>query len=156
MEIECKHSTARSYEQLLRVHVIPYFEQKRLTEITRELVKKFVAEKSRTRKIVNEVSVPTFSRNTLRLIVCVLRGILNTALEDGLIEANPASRVGKFIKSEKPAHQGSVMTRDEAERLLAAVDEVCGEWRPFFLMSLRAGLCEGELIALKWGDIQFR
>ncbi len=54
------------HEQLLRVHVLPYFEQKRLTEITRELVKKFVAEKSRTRKIVNEVSVPTFSRNTLK------------------------------------------------------------------------------------------
>jgi len=33
------------HEQLLRVHVLPYFEQKRLTEITRELVKKFVAEK---------------------------------------------------------------------------------------------------------------
>jgi len=43
-------------------------------------------------KIVNDVSVPQFSRNTLRLIVCVLRGLLNAALEDGLITANPASR----------------------------------------------------------------
>ena len=53
-----------------------------MTEITREVVKKFVAEKSRTRKIVNDVSVPKFSLNTLRLIVCVLRGILNAAFED--------------------------------------------------------------------------
>jgi len=44
------------------------------------------------RKIVNDVSVRQFSRNTLRLIVCVLRGLLNAALEDGLITANPASR----------------------------------------------------------------
>src|SRR4029077_19671499 len=44
------------------------------------------------RKIVNDVSVPQFSRNTLRLIVCVLRGLLIAALEDGLITANPASR----------------------------------------------------------------
>jgi integrase len=80
--------------------------------------------------------------------------ILNAALEDGLIAANPASRVGKFIKSENPAHQASAMTRDEAEKFLAAVDEVCPEWRPFFLMALRTGMRKGELIAVKWGDIQ--
>ena len=44
------------------------------------------------------------------------------------------------------------MTRDEAERFLTAVDEVCPEWWPFFLTALRAGLRKGELIALKWGD----
>ena len=153
-EIECKKSTARSYEQLLRVHVIPYFAQKRLTEITRKVVKQFIAEKSQARKIVNDVSVPQFSRNTLRLIVCVLRGILNAAVEDGLIGANPASRVGKFIKNENPAHQASAMTRDEAEKFLTAVDEVCPEWGPFFLMALRTGMRKGELIAVKWGDIQ--
>ena len=29
------------------------------------------------------------------------------------------------------------------------------EWYPFFLTALRAGLRKGELIALKWGDIEF-
>jgi integrase len=134
---------------------MPRFGQKRLTEIKREQIKKFVAELSQTRKTVNDLTEPKFSRNTLRLILRVLRGILNAALEDGLILANPASRVGRFVKSEKPAHQASAMTRDEAERFLTAVDEVCPEWWPFFLTALRTGLRKGELIALKWGDIQF-
>ena len=47
------------------------------------------------------------------------------------------------------------MTRDKAQRFLAAIDEVYPEWRPFFPTALRAGLRKGELIALKWGDIQF-
>ncbi len=76
-------------------------------------------------------------------------------MEDCLIASNPAARIGRFAKSEKPVHQASAMTRDETERFLAAVREVCPEWHPFFLPRPRAGLRKGELIALKWGDIQF-
>ena len=47
------------------------------------------------------------------------------------------------------------MTRQESESFLAAVQEFCPDWYPFFLTALRAGLRKGELIALKWGDIQF-
>ena len=47
------------------------------------------------------------------------------------------------------------MTRKEAEGFLAAVKDVRPEWYVFFLTAFRAGLRKGELIALKWGDIQF-
>ncbi len=40
---ECKPSTYRSYEQLLRVHVFPRFGKKRLNEIKRENIKDFLA-----------------------------------------------------------------------------------------------------------------
>jgi integrase len=156
--VECKPSTRRSYEQLLRLHVTPRFGQKKLTDISRNDTKHFLGELSRSTKIVDEktgATAPKFSRNTMRLIVCALRAVLNAALEDGIIVSNPASRVGKFTKSEKPAHQAAAMTRQEAEQFLAAVQEICSEWFPFFLTALRAGLRKGELIALKWGDIQF-
>jgi len=155
VELECKLSTARSYEQLLRVHVTPRFGQKKLKDITRDQIKQFLAELSQATRVVKAITVPKFSRNTLRLIVCALRTVLTAAVEDGLIEANPASKVGRFAKSEKPDRQASAMTRDETEKFLAAVKEVCTEWYPFFLTALRAGLRKGELIALKWGDIQF-
>jgi integrase len=154
-ELECKSSTVRSYEQLLRVHVTPRFGQKKLTEIRRDEIKQFLSELSQATRVVNGVAVPKFSKNTLRLIVCALRNVLNAAVEDGLIESNPASKVGKFAKSEKPARQASAMARDDAERFLAAIREVCAGWYVFFLTALRAGLRKGELIALKWGDIQF-
>jgi len=35
------------------------------------------------------------------------------------------------------------------------VQDVCPDWYPFFLTAVRAGLRRGELIALRWGDIQF-
>jgi integrase len=153
--VECKPSTVRSYEQLLRVHVTPRFGEKPLTEITREQIKTFVTGLSQAYKVVNELKVRKFSRNTLRLIVCALRSVLGAAVEDGLIASNPASKVGRFIKTEKPVRQASAMTRDEAERFLDAIEELTPEWRPFFLAALRGGLRKGELIALTWGDIQF-
>ena len=154
-EVECKPSTKRSYEQLLRLHVTPRFGHKKLNDIRRESVKRFLSDLARETQHVDEVAVPKYARNTLRLVVCALRTVLNAAVEDGLIESNPASRIGRFAKSEKPARQASALTREESEKFLAGVDDICPEWRPFFLTALRAGLRKGELIALKWGDIQF-
>src|ERR1051326_6684677 len=84
-KLELKRSTYRSYEQLLRIHVTPAFGQRRLSEITREQVKKFVAELSRAIKPAlseNEPSRPRFSRNSMRLIVGALRSVKNAAVED--------------------------------------------------------------------------
>ena len=120
-DLQCKQSTWRSYEQLLRVHVTPRFGSKLLTDIRREDVKRFLAELSQATHEVNGTTTPKFARNTLRLIICTLRTVLNSAVEDGLIASNPASKMGKFAKTENPAHQASAMTRKEAEVSLAAV-----------------------------------
>jgi integrase len=154
-EVECKRSTKRSYEQLLRLHVTPHFGTKRLTDISRDEVKAFIADLAKQTKLVDDKPVLKFSRNTLRLIICALRGVLSSAVDDGLITANPAAKVGRFAKTEKPNRQASAMTREEVEKFLAAVQEISPDWYPFFLTAVRAGLRRGELIGLKWGDIQF-
>jgi integrase len=87
--------------------------------------------------------------------VCALRAVMNAAVEDGLVEVNPAAKVGRFTKSEKPARQASAMSRAEAEQFLTSAKELSPDLYPLFLMALRAGLRKGELIAVKWGDIQF-
>src|SRR5271157_5362348 len=155
VEVERKGSTLRSYEQLLRLHVSPRFGHRNLTDIKREEIKAFLGDLSRQTKAVGGNTVPRFARNTLRLIVGALRSVLSAAVEDGLIENSPALRLGRFVKTERPAHRASAMTRREAEEFLDAVLDVCSEWYPFFLTALRSGLRKGELIALKWGDIQF-
>src|SRR5260370_9155049 len=101
-ELECKPSTAYSYAQLLRLHVNPRFGDRRLTEITRDDVKLFLSDLSRATRIVREIEVARFSRNTLRLVVCTLRELMNAAVEDGLIEVNPSSKIGRFTKTQNP------------------------------------------------------
>jgi integrase len=84
-----------------------------------------------------------------------LRVILNHAVEDGLIDHNPTQKLGRFTKTEKPAHQAEAMTRAESEAFLEATLELCPDYHPLFLMAFRAGLRKGELLAVKWADIQF-
>jgi integrase len=94
--VELKRSTFRSYEQLRRLHVIPQFGHLKLSDIKRQDIKMFLSKLSRQTKTINQVTSPKFSRDTLRLVVCALRTVLNAAVEDGDLESNPASRVGNW------------------------------------------------------------
>src|SRR5258707_2928719 len=145
-EVELKPSTVASYAQLLRLYVLPRFGAVQVTSIERGQVKTFLGEWSAKGEL---------SRNTLRLMLCTLRVILNHAVEDGIIEHNPAEKLGRFTKSVKPIHQAQAMTRAEAEAFLVSATELCPDYHPLFLMAFRAGLRKGELLAVKWGDIQF-
>jgi len=72
-ELQCKPSTARSYELLLRVHVTPHFGRRKVTDIKRDEIKQFLSELGQATRLVDETPIPRFSRNTLRLLVCALR-----------------------------------------------------------------------------------
>jgi integrase len=82
--------------------------------------------------------------------------MLNQAIEAGLIETNPAARLGRFTRTAKsPDTKGTALTKMEAQQFLDAALDVCPEYYPLFLTALRAGLRRGELVALQYGDIQF-
>ena len=145
-DVELKESTSASYRQLLRLFVLPRFGSAKLSAIHRDDVKSWLAEMSAAGK---------FSRNTLRLALATLRVVLSHAVEDGLIDRNPAEKLGRFAKTEKVQAEAAAMTRTEASRFLDAVKDLSPGYYALFLVALRGGLRRGELVALKWGDIQF-
>ena len=106
--------------------------------------------------LINEPVTKDLSRNTVRNALCVIRGIFNEAIEDGIVEVNPAARLGRFTRIAKIAEvKGISLTRAETGQFLQAAKEICPEYHPLFLMALRAGLRRGELVAVQWGDLQF-
>ncbi len=144
--LECKTSTADGYEGVLRQYLRPRFAMKRLDEVKRDDIK----------TLINDLIAKELSRNTVRNVLCVIRGMLNQAIEAGLIEANPAARLGRFTRTAKSADtKGVALTTAEAQQFLDAALDVCPEYYPLFLTALRAGLRRGELVALQFGDIQF-
>jgi integrase len=142
------------HRQVLRLYLLPKFGQQSLSSISRDDIKPFLASLA---KPANSASRRALSRNSLRLIVCTLRVILNHAEEDGKIDGNPARKLGRFTKIDKADQQkkATALSREEAERFLLSAQEVRPKFYPLFLTALRAGLRRGELIALEWGDIQF-
>ncbi len=58
----------------------------------------------------------------------------------------------KVKKEPVPKSDPQGLTRDEGQRLVAALDE---RWRPLIQMALLTGLRRGELYELRWGDVVF-
>ncbi len=140
-----KPGTVGYYSQYLRLYVLPKFGDTPLDGIERDAIKKFIS----------ELAARSLAKNTIRLVITALRAVLSGAIEDGLIDRNPAQRLGRFVKSERPEREAIALTAREVERLLAAAKAFCPSRYPLFLTAVRAGLREGELPALRWGDIQF-
>ena len=133
--VECKRSTAEGYEGVLRQYLRPRFGSRQLDEITRDDIK----------KLIGDLLAKDLSRNTIRNALCVIRGMFNEAIENRLVEVNPASRLGRFTRTAKlPDRKGVALTPAEAEQFLAAARDICPDYYPLFLIALRAGLRRGD------------
>jgi integrase len=141
----CKTSTIDFYKDYQKRYALPQFGSTELTAITRDAIKDFIA----------HLSGRGLAKNTIRLAVASLRVVLSAAVEDGILASNPAVRLGQFVKTDKPEQEALAMQPEEAEQFLATVHEQCPEYFPLFLIALRAGLRQGEILGLKWGDFQF-
>ena len=85
--------------------------------------------------------------STIRNTLMPLRAIFRRALARGEVAVNPTSGI------ELPAVRGRrdrIAAPDEAEKLIAAVPE--GD-RPLWATAMYAGLRRGELMALRWEDV---
>ena len=126
--VECKTSTAAGYEGVLRQYLLPRFANNRLDEITRDQIK----------SMINELVAKNLSRNTIRNALCVIRGMINQAIEGGLLGSNPASRLGRFTRTAKSTERKGVsLTTQEVQAFLDAASEICPEYYPLFLHQAR-------------------
>ena len=88
---------------------------------------------------------------TMRHIHRLLQQCLNQAMRDGLIGDNPA-RV--FHYSKPKSVNANVLTPLEMEDYLDAAERL--GHLPMFMLALTAGLRQGELITLKWNDLNVK
>jgi integrase len=82
--------------------------------------------------------------------------MLNHAVEDGILEHNPAARVGRVLAPRRSASQDiHPLSRDELNLLLGAVRQNAPSYYCLFLCLARTGMRLGEALALQWGDIDW-
>jgi integrase len=140
-----KYSTQKTYDSILRIHLGPLMTAP-IDHITRADLKELIYGK------LKEGLTPA----RVTRIKALISVILTHALEDGLISANPASRLGRLIKGKDRKADVNPLTREEARSFLEVVGQHYPRYFPFFLCALRSGMRLGELMGLQWGDIDFR
>jgi len=141
----CKSSTTRDYEDILRIHVLPVFGDMRITDITRGKIKDFLLDKTNK----------GYAGSTVTHIKNAISGVLNKAVDDELIPANPAHRLGKIIKAKDRTEDMDPLSASELQHLLDTVQAKFSAHYVLFLLLARTGLRIGEALALQPGDIDF-
>jgi integrase len=97
-----------------------------------------------------------YSKASIRIILSQLCALFGHAVEEKVIETNPALKLGKFYKQTKVVHDEiQPLSAEEVQTFLAAVLDRA--WSrdsyPVFLCALHTGMRAGEIVGLQWGDV---
>ena len=142
----CKESTLRDYNDILKNHVLPVFGNYEITDVTRGMIRDFLLGK------LNH----GYATNTVCHFRDVISGVFNKAIDDEVLQINPALRMGKFLKLKKDRREAiTPLNQAELNVLLRTVRIHFKKHFPQFLLLARTGLRIGEALALKWEDIDF-
>ncbi len=150
-EDEWRENTRLDYRWQLTHHLLPFFAHHKLSEITAQEVDRYRQAKVRAGRLSAESINKTISR---------IAQILDEAVEYGLLERNPARGKKRRMKAAKPRRTW-LDRADQLEALLEAAAELDAEARadrgtyrhPMVATLALAGLRIGELLALRWRDV---
>ena len=106
--------------------------------------------------IIGAMITKDLSKSTVAHTIAPVREMFNHAVDDGILVANPAARIGRFLRHTKDRRANvNPLTREEVARLLEAAQQHTPRHYPLFLCAVRTGMRIGELLGLQWGDIDF-
>ena len=118
-------------------HLIEFFKGKCLSEITSESIEKY-----RVQRKADGVSPSTINRE-----LSCLKTFYSKAIEWEKVDRNPAQKVKKF---REPHSRERILTADESRRLIAAASPAL---RPVLIVALNTGMRRGEILSLRWPDV---
>jgi integrase len=135
-----KETTYANYSYIIRVHISPALGRLKLKSLTPAHVRGFYGEKART----------NLSSATVKKMHIVLRRALSQAVSEGLAPRNAADSV-KPPQVSAPGEEIRPLNPEECSAFLEASR---GErFEPLYVLAVHCGLREGELLALRWEDV---
>ncbi len=135
-----KFATQEIYSFLLRKHLTPRFGDYRLCDISRAEIQQYLLEKLKQ----------GFAWETTNHLRNLMSKVLGTAVSWNYLADNVVHGVKMPERTLKRPHQ--FLNIDEAKRLIAACTEPT---RTIVLLATMTGLRIGEILALRWGRINF-
>ena len=133
-----KENTYDQYEAMIRVHLIPEFGKFRLIDLHESQVQTFY----------NRLFSDGLSARTIHIINTVFCAALKKAVKTRLIMFNvcDAIELPKQIKKER-----RVLSEEEQKRLIKELKK--DEQGAMYIFALFTGLRKGEVLALRWSDV---
>jgi integrase len=132
--------TRQRYDEILRVHLLPRFAERRISDISEDDVLRLIAEAEQT----------GCSAGSTRKALVVLGGVLGYATRRGMLAANPVARLERGERPQPERREMRILDQDGIARLL---DAAAPTYRPLLATAVFTGLRLGELLGLTWADL---
>ncbi len=138
MMFSIREQTWKSYESVIRLHIIPNLGNKKVASLTTSVVQKFY------NKLLSEGK----SGSLVRDAHLILHQAMDVAVKENLIAKNPTDGTKIPKVQYKPKN---ILNETQLEMFMEAIkeDEL---WYDFFYTEITTGLRKGELCGLKWCD----
>jgi integrase len=137
--LQLKDGTYQYYRVYIEAYIVPALGHLRLQKLTDVHIQAFYAD-----------LLEDLSPNTVRLIHTILRGALAAAVKSKKIATNPCELVTppRAVKKEL-----AYLTLEQAQRLLEVARNRTLDC--LLTVAIATGMRRGELLALRWSDIDF-
>ena len=146
-----KRSFERNAGVQIEKHLVPFFGSKDLASIREEDLLAYIRLKIDA----------GFSRSTIQNGLSIVRRVFNLALRESLVSRNPAARIGELLRRvdrrvATEVKQIESWTREEVETILSVAREREERVWPALVLLFSTGIRRGELLGLKWEDVDFQ
>lgn len=128
--------------------LIAFFGKRRLSDVTRFLIEQYKKERRNSFNGRGEVRSPSSVNRELEL----LSRIFSLAVERGDVEGNPFKGVKKLATDNLITRY---LTPEEEVRLMSVLTGRRAHLRPIVLMGLHTGMRRGEILSLRWEQVDF-
>ena len=146
-------TTMHAYEQVIEAHILPRLGHLRLCDIQTRDVRMFVDALADPEARCDERDGRLQPR-TIHKIYSVLRSVMALAVDLDILESSPC-RPEKVRLPRIDEPQVQFYTVREAEKLLCCLASEPLKWRCLVTTALFTGMRRGEMLALRWDDIDF-
>ncbi len=155
IEKKLSPNTVRFYRSIAEQFIVPSYGNIRLSDITIKHQQAFVEYLSSPGARADENDTEPLSAATVKRYATVFSSVMTEACKMGFIDENKLKygsvEYPKIVK--KPIE---VYNDDEARQFFEAMQNEPPKIRLMLLCALLLGLRRGEIVALKWSDINFR
>lgn len=141
-----RQRTYERYESIVRVHIKPAIGRVKLKALTPAHARALYRQKLDGDP---ERGVKALSPRTVNYIHVTLHKALSQAVSDGLVQRNAAQV--KAPRPEKP--EIKPLSPEQARKLIRTANEAGARYAALYVLALHTGLREGELLGLRWDDL---
>ena len=136
---EIAASTLKGYRKMLNNYWLPQIGALQIADVNTGSV----------RDAIHDSGLAELTAKTFNNAMTPLRGVFELARDYEIIARNPCDK----IKSKK--HQTPPPDPLSLDEMHLVLNHIRPDWRPYFQVAFGTGMRTSELIALRWGDIDF-